>query len=167
MGGLSPEKITLVIKYIYLKQQTRKRRPIMLTPCEVAVKCALPSVRAMVATELMNKHSLNQAQAAKLLGISQPAISLYQKKLRGNSLDMWNDTDITSSIAKHAEFLVNGGGESRTNLAWFCGICKTLRAKGYLCKIHKDLDPTLDVDNCDFCKDLDPVNDGGDVSKLF
>ena len=26
----------------------------MLTPCEVAVKCALPSVRAMVATELMN-----------------------------------------------------------------------------------------------------------------
>ena len=129
----------------------------MITPCEVAVKCALPSVRAMVATELMTKHSLNQAQAAKLLGISQPAISLYQKKLRGNSLDMWGDADITASVAKHAEILANGGAESKTNLAWFCGICKTLRAKGYLCKIHKDLDPTLDLDNCDFCKDLEPV----------
>ena len=128
----------------------------MLTPCEVAVKCALPSVRAMVATELMNKHSLNQAQTAKLLGISQPAISLYQKKLRGNSLDLWNDTDITASVAKHAEFLVKGI-DSKSNLAWFCRICKTLRAKGYLCKIHKDMDPTLDVDNCDFCKDLEPV----------
>jgi len=129
----------------------------LLTPCEVAVKCALPSVRAMVASELMNKHSLNQAQVAKLLGISQPAISLYQKKLRGNSLDLWQDSDIATSVAKHAEFLVNGGIDRKNSLAWFCGICKTLRAKGYLCKIHKDLDPTLDVDNCDFCKDLEPV----------
>ena len=129
----------------------------MLTPCEVAVKCALPSVRAMVATELMNKHSLNQAQVAKLLGISQPAISLYQKKLRGNSLDLWKDSDIATSVAKHAEFLVNGGIDRKNSLAWFCGICKTLRAKGYLCKIHKDMDPTVDVDNCGFCKDFEPV----------
>ena len=128
----------------------------MLTPCEVAVKCALPSVRAMVATELMNKHSLNQAQTAKLLGISQPAISLYQKKLRGNSLDLWKDTEIAASVAKHAEFLVKGI-DSKSNLAWFCRICKTLRAKGYLCKIHKDMDPTWDVDNCGFCKDFEPA----------
>ena len=139
----------------------------MLTPCEVAVKCALPSVRAMMATELMNKHSLNQAQVAKLLGISQPAISLYQKKLRGNSLDLWHDTDITSSVAKQAEFLVNGDTNTRNNLAWFCSICKTLRAKGYLCKIHKDLDPAMDIESCDFCKDLEPVNDGGDPNKQF
>jgi predicted transcriptional regulator len=129
----------------------------MLTPCEVAVKCALPSVRAMMASELMSKHSLNQAQAAELLGVSQPAISLYQKKLRGNSLDLWNDADISASVTKQAEFLVNGGGESKSTLGWFCGICKTLRAKGYLCKIHKDLDPTVNLDDCDFCKDLDPA----------
>ena len=127
----------------------------MLTPCEVAVKCALPSVRAMMASELMSKHSLNQAQAAELLGVSQPAISLYQKKLRGNSLDLWNDADIAGSVAKQADFLVNGSGESKNTLGWFCGICKTLRAKGYLCKIHKDLDPTVNLDDCDFCKDLD------------
>jgi predicted transcriptional regulator len=127
----------------------------MLTPCEVAVKCALPSVRAMMASELMSKHSLNQTQAAELLGISQPAISLYQKKLRGNSLNLWDDVDIAASVAKQAEFLVNGGGESKNTLGWFCGICKTLRAKGYLCKIHKDLDPTVNLDDCDFCEDLD------------
>ena len=127
----------------------------MLTPCEVAVKCALPSVRAMMASELMSKHSLNQAQAAELLGVSQPAISLYQKKLRGNSLDLWKDADIAASVSKQAEFLVNGGGESKNTLVWFCGICKTLRARGYLCRIHKDLDPTVNLDDCDFCKDLD------------
>jgi predicted transcriptional regulator len=128
----------------------------MLTPCEVAVKCALPSVRAMIATELTTKHNLNQAQAAKLLGISQPAISLYQKKLRGNSLDMWNDPDIMSSVGKQAELLANGGTDAKNNLAWFCAVCKTLRAKGYLCKIHKDLDPMMDIEKCDFCKNFEP-----------
>jgi predicted transcriptional regulator len=130
----------------------------MITPCEVAVKCALPSVRAMVASELMSKHSMSQGQAAELLGVSQPAISLYQKKLRGNSLDLWNDSDIAASVARQAEFLVNGGGgESKNTMGWFCGICKMLRAKGYLCKIHKDLDPMVNLDDCDFCKDLDPA----------
>ena len=103
----------------------------------------------------MNKHSLNQAQAAKLLGVSQPAISLYQKKLRGNSLDLWGDPEIAGSVAKQAEFLANGAADTRNSLMWFCAICKTLRSKGYLCKIHKDLDPTMDIENCDFCKDLE------------
>jgi predicted transcriptional regulator len=119
----------------------------------------------MIATELVNKHSLNQAQAAKLLGISQPAISLYQKKLRGNSLDLWSDPDISSSVMKQAALLANGGQEAKQNLMWFCAVCKTLRAKGYLCKIHKDLDPAMDIEGCDFCKDLEP--DGHDLNKLF
>jgi predicted transcriptional regulator len=121
----------------------------------------------MVATELMNKHSLNQAQTAKLLGISQPAISLYQKKLRGNSLDLWKDEDIVASVAKQAEFLANGAANTSSNLAWFCAICKTLRAKGYLCKIHKDLDPDMDIENCSFCKDLEPDVNGEDLEKQF
>jgi predicted transcriptional regulator len=119
----------------------------------------------MVATQLMNKHSLNQGQAAKLLGISQPAISLYQKKLRGNSLDLWGDPEITASVAKQAEFLANGNADTRNNLMWFCDICKTLRAKGYLCKIHKDLDPDMDIENCGFCKDLDPVSEDSSLSR--
>jgi len=139
----------------------------MLTPCEVAVKCALPSVRAMVAAQLMNKHNLNQAQAAKLLGISQPAISLYQKKLRGNSLDLWGDPEVTASVTKQAEFLANGTANQRNNLTWFCAICKTLRAKGYLCKIHKDLDPNMDIESCSFCKDVEPEVNCGELGKQF
>jgi uncharacterized protein len=115
----------------------------------------------------MNEHSLNQAQAAKLLGVSQPAISLYQKKLRGNSLDLWDDPDVTASVTKQAEFLASGTSEQRNNLAWFCSICKTLRAKGYLCKIHKDLDPNMDIENCGFCKDLEPDANGEGLGKQF
>ena len=138
----------------------------MITPCEVAVKCALPSVRAMVASQLMNNHNLNQGQAAKLLGISQPAISLYQKKLRGNSLDLWGDSEVTASVTKQAAFLANGLAGQRNNLAWFCAICKTLRAKGYLCRIHKDMDPNMDISDCGFCKDVEPIVNG-ELEKQF
>lgn len=129
-----------------------KWRQDMLTPCEVAVKIALPSVRAMVANELMSRHNLNQAEAAKLLGISQPAVSLYQQKLRGNSLDLEGDVEIKSLVTKHAEFLVNGNPSYTDRLNSFCEICSAIRSKGYLCNIHKSFDPAVDLATCDFCK---------------
>jgi predicted transcriptional regulator len=124
----------------------------MLTPCEVAVKCALPSVRAMVANELVNKYNLKQAEAAELLGISQPAISLYQRKLRGNVIHVENDPDITALVAKHADFLVKGASTHKEIILSFCGICKTLRSKGFLCEIHKAFDPTIEIEKCGFCQ---------------
>jgi len=128
----------------------------MLTPCEVAVKCALPSVRAMVANELMTNHSLKQAEAAKLLGISQPAVSLYQQKLRGNSIDLGSDAEISAMVNQHAEALVSGTRTYEDLLLSFCKICRTIRSKGFMCKIHKAFDPAVDLDKCDFCRTEDP-----------
>jgi predicted transcriptional regulator len=130
----------------------------MLTPCEVAVKCALPAVRAMVADQLMSKHNLNQVEAAKLLGISQPAVSLYQKKLRGNSIDLEDDADIAALVTRHADYLANGNQTCKDTMLSFCGICKTIRSKGLLCKIHKAFDPTVDFEGCDFCQNSDLLN---------
>ncbi|MGQ9544057.1 MAG: helix-turn-helix domain-containing protein [Candidatus Bathyarchaeia archaeon] len=39
----------------------------------------------MIAKTLITKHNLTQVEAAKLLGISQPAISLYERKIRGKA----------------------------------------------------------------------------------
>lgn len=128
----------------------------MLTPCEVAVKCALPSVRAMVANELMTNHSLKQAEAAKLLGISQPAVSLYQQKLRGNSINLGSDAEISAMVNQHAEALVSGTCTYEDLLLSFCKICRTIRSKGFMCKIHKAFDPAVDLDKCDFCRTADP-----------
>lgn len=124
----------------------------MLTPCEVAVKCALPSIRAMIATQLTQRHNLKQAEAAQLLDISQPAISLYQAKLRGAALNLESDPDITALVAKHADYLVNGTVAQTETLLSFCGICKTLRAKGLLCEIHKAFDPKVNIEMCRFCQ---------------
>jgi len=123
----------------------------MLVPCEVAVKCGLPPVRAMIAKELMTKYNLKQAEAAKLLGVSQPAISLYYRKIRGKAIDLENDYDIIKLIESLAASLAKGNLAHKEFIPMFCEICSTMRAKGLLCQMHKTFDPSIDIEKCGLC----------------
>jgi predicted transcriptional regulator len=125
----------------------------MLLPCEVAVKSLLPPVRAALAKQLMTKHDLKQIEAAKLLGVSQPAISLYNRKMRGKALDLEKDKEIRKLIEDLADSLANRNLSHKDFTLKFCEICKAARAKGLLCNMHKALDPTFDVEKCELCMD--------------
>lgn len=57
----------------------------MKTVCEVIAQDILPILRAAIAKELINSYNLNQGEAAKLLDVSQPAVSQYLRQLRGKS----------------------------------------------------------------------------------
>ncbi len=124
----------------------------MIIPCEIAVKCLLPSVRAMIAKELMAKHNLNQTQAAKCLGVSQPAISLYHRKIRGKALNLEKEKEINMLIEKMAKKLAKKNVSDKDFILMFCKICKTIRAKGLMCELHKAFDPSIDIEKCDLCK---------------
>ncbi len=123
----------------------------MLLPCEVAVKSLLPPVRAALAKQLMAKHCLKQMEAAKLLGVSQPAISLYNKKMRGKALDLEKDKEIKMLIDGLADALAKKGLSHKDFTLKFCEICRVARAKGLLCTMHKALDPTFDTEKCELC----------------
>lgn len=126
----------------------------MLVPCEVAVKCLLPSVRAMIAKELMAKHGLKQAEAAKILGVSQPAISLYYRKIRGKAVDLENDVEVIKLIENLAGTLAKGALSHKEFIPTFCEICRTIRAKGLMCKLHKTFDPEIDIEECELCSSI-------------
>lgn len=123
----------------------------MSLPCEVAVKCLLPPVRATIAKTLTTKHNLTQIEAAKLLGISQPAISLYERKMRGKAINLESDPEIAKLIENLAEALVRGNLSRKDFIQAFCEICKAIRAKGLLCHMHKTFDPTIDIEKCELC----------------
>lgn len=128
----------------------------MLIPCEIAVKCVLPSIRAEIAKELTTKHGLKQVEAAKLLGVSQSAISLYQKRIRGRSLDLEEDEEVMALIGKMAETLLRGEGDLKDFIVMFCDICRIIRSKGMMCKLHKRMDPSIDIEECDLCTLISP-----------
>lgn len=123
----------------------------MLVPCEVAVKCLLPPVRAMIAKELMAEYKLNQAEAAKLLGVSQPAISLYSRKLRGKAINLENDATIKNLVEQLALQLAGGKSPYKDFVIRFCEICRTIRAKGLLCEMHRSFDPSVNIEKCELC----------------
>ena len=124
---------------------------IMLAPCEVAVKCGLPAIRATIAKQLMAKYGLKQAEIAQLLGVSQPAISLYYRRIRGNAINLDIDGEIKDSIGELARRLSQRNLSNVDFFSAFCDICRKMRAKGLLCEAHKTLDPSIDTENCGLC----------------
>jgi predicted transcriptional regulator len=129
----------------------------MLAPCEIAVKCALPAVRAMIAKRLVTKHNLKQAEAAELLGVSQPAISLYSRKIRGKAIDLERDQDVKILVERLANTIAEKNLPRKEFIVKFCEICRTIRAKGLLCKTHKNFEPSIEIKDCELCSAMNAV----------
>lgn len=51
--------------------------------CEIVVKYMLPAIRYLIAKELIETYGFLQMSAAKVLGLSQAAISYYMNSKRG------------------------------------------------------------------------------------
>jgi len=107
----------------------------------------------MIAKELMAKHNLNQAEAAKLIGVSQPAISLYCRKIRGKAINLEDDRDIKNLIERFAEQLAKSSLSHKEFFPKMCEICRAIRAKGLLCEMHKIFDPSIDIEHCGICSE--------------
>jgi predicted transcriptional regulator len=112
----------------------------------------------MIAKELMLEHNLKQAEAAKILGVSQPAISLYHRKMRGKAIDLENEVEVKKLIEDLATSLAKGDLSHKDFIPKFCDICKTIRAKGLLCKMHKAIDPAIDTEKCGICSTISSVS---------
>jgi predicted transcriptional regulator len=52
--------------------------------CETVFTEILPVLRAIIAKELLEKYEMTQKEVAKILGVTQPAISQYKDGIRGN-----------------------------------------------------------------------------------
>lgn len=126
----------------------------MLVPCEIAVKSLLPSVRAVIAKKLITKHNLKQTEVAEILGVSQPAISLYNRKIRGKAVALEDDTEVAKLVENMADLLAKGKPSHQEFIIMFCEICKTVRKKGLMCQLHKAFDPEIDIEKCDLCASI-------------
>ena len=70
----------------------------MLGICEIVEKSILPSIRALVAKELINEYGLKQEDVARCLGITQSAISHYIRNVRGTTINIENNVEIYEKI---------------------------------------------------------------------
>ncbi len=123
----------------------------MMIPCEIAVKSVIPAIRAYVAKELTQTYKMKQNDVAKLLGITQTAISKYVRDVRGRVIRIDQAEEIRNvmnQIASQAATDKISGPQLTLKL---CGVCKMVRQNGIMCELCKRYDPVLDINLCKVC----------------
>lgn len=125
----------------------------LILPCEIGVKTVLPSVKAIMAREIVTNHGFNEQQTAELLGLSQSAVSRYLNKERGNNMvDLENSTDILALINQMVGVLIKEPNNKTEVLRLFCQTCLAVRKKGLMCPNCRKEMPQDWAENCFFCR---------------
>ena len=118
--------------------------------CEIIVQEILPSMRALVATQLTKNYGLSQEQAALRLGTTQPAISQYKRSLRGYKTTVFKKhpklSEMIDSLTKRA---ASGEISPAKVTMEFCRICSYMKKNGLMCEVHKERNPLLE--GCSMC----------------
>lgn len=120
--------------------------------CEIIVLDVMPTVRALIAKDLVEKHGLTQAIAAKRLGMTQPAISQYRRNLRGGKLSILEkDSEVMGKINALANRIAKGELSHVDATTEFCEICRVIKQHLLLCETHKK--SVAGLENCKICKE--------------
>jgi len=123
----------------------------LIIPCEVSVKSVVPAIKAIVAKELVETHGLKQTQVAKILNISQSAVSKYVMEIRGHVISIEEAEKANPMINKMIELLLAGSYSREEFLSVFCRICVIVRKESFMCPFCQKTEPEIKKEGCDFC----------------
>ena len=123
----------------------------LVLPCEIAVKSVVPAIRAAIAKELVEKHGFTQAQVAEILGISQPAVCKYTRRVRGHVIDIDNSAGLQGHKEAMVSLLMGEEPKRAALLGLFCQMCMLVRKEGLMCPLCHKTDLRIKSQDCDFC----------------
>lgn len=100
----------------------------MRLPCEIFAQYFLPSLRALLAKELIEKHGFSQVEVAKKLGTSPAAISQYLSFKRGNKLlnDLASLPRVKSAVANMALEIASSRMKDENHVQILCKLCTSM-----------------------------------------
>jgi XRE family transcriptional regulator, thiamine biosynthesis regulator len=122
----------------------------MQTPYEIASKSVIPAIRGMISRGLLER-DLTQAQIARALGITQPAVSKYFWEKRGRAIDFDNREDVKNMTEVIAEGIANHKLTNVQVANMIKEICDYVMRSGYMCDLHYEVDPQVKNSNCKIC----------------
>lgn len=141
----------VILIYVSIIIHCLNGEAVMTMPCEVAVKSLVPAIRALMAKELTQTHKLKQEEAARLLGITQAAVSKYIRQVRGKALDIEEIEEAHAITVGITNLLVKGQISRPELVKRFCLVCRVIRQTGVMCEMCKRSDPDLDITLCRIC----------------
>jgi len=118
--------------------------------CEVIVSSILPAIRSIITKELLTTYNLTQKQTADLLGLTQPAISQYNRESRGFKVKILEkQSKVMMMIDELTKDIAFGKLNSKEIQIKFCKICRNIRESKVVCHLHEEIYPSIAP--CDKC----------------
>ncbi len=124
----------------------------MLLPDEIASKSVIPAIRAMVVRRLVDEHGMTQLQAARLLGITQPAVSKYMHNKRGVAIKLEGVARVDEAASRIAAMLVSGKAGQVQVMGKLNEVSMQVRKSRLMCDLHRRLEPGLNLGSCRICE---------------
>ena len=119
-------------------------------PQEIAVRYILPAIRREMAKVLIVKHKLSQRDTAKLLNITEAAVSQYLHSKRATEVVF--SKNVVDEIGKSAEKILKDKTKQKV-MAETYRISNLTTVKQVLCDLHRQ--QSKELSTCNICFDED------------
>ena len=120
-----------------------------IMPQDIEVRYILPAIRRELARIFIQEHKLNQKEAAKILGLTEAAVSQYQHSKRAKEVVFSNN--IVDEIKASANRILGEKSNKQRLIAETYRISNLATVKQILCDIHRA--QSKDLENCNLCFD--------------
>jgi predicted transcriptional regulator len=127
----------------------------MLLPSEIEAKSLIPAIRAILAKKLIKEYDLKEEIVAKVLGITQAAVSNYLRGTRGDNeliskLGSFNEVmrmidDIARDLSANKAYAPN-------TMAKLIELFNYMRYTFIICDVHHRIESNIDEQICEQCK---------------
>ena len=127
----------------------------MLLPSEIESKLFIPAVRAILSKELVIEKGLKEEEVARMLGITQAAVSNYLRGTRGDNeliAKLMSLSEIMSMIKEISNDLSTNRAYTAKTLSKFIALCNYMRYSLIICDAHHSLERNIDEKVCEQCK---------------
>ena len=127
----------------------------MLLPSEIESKLLIPAIRAILSKELVIEKGLKEEEVARLLGITQAAVSNYLRGSRGDNeliSKLISLSEIMSMIKEISNDLSTNRAYTAKTLSKFIALCNYMRYSLIICDAHHSLERNIDEKVCEQCK---------------
>jgi len=127
----------------------------MLLPSEIESKLLIPAVRAILSKEMVIEKGLKEEEVARMLGITQAAVSNYLRGTRGDNeliAKLMSLSEIMSMIEEISNDLSTNRAYTAKTLSKFIALCNYMRYSLIICDAHHSLERNIDEKVCEQCK---------------
>lgn len=128
----------------------------MLLPSEIESRSLIPAIRAIISRRLVNEYNMKEEDVAKLLGITQAAVSNYIRGTRGDAelaKRLMSEPTVIRRIDEISKELATNRAFMPSTMAKYIGLLNYIRHSLLICDIHHAIEKSIDKDICKACED--------------